>query len=384
MRVTHLINGLGPGGAERSLVELLPFYRAAGVESTVVHLKDRDIGFEADARALDCELVRIPGTGMRKWVTGFRAYLKAERPDLVHTSLLEAHLVGRLASWGTGVPVLSSLVNTTYDPIRADDPHLDKRGFRLVRQADGFTARHMTTHFHAITHAVKASYEEALGLRPERITVVERGRSRTRLGVRSETRRERVRRQLGIDAGRPVLLAVGRQEFQKGHRFLIEALPPLLADHPDVLLLIAGRAGSQTKIIEQTIERLGVRDSVRLLGHRDDVTDVMAAADVFVFPSLFEGLGGSVIEAMGLGLPVVASDIPVLREVLGETGVFAAAGAPAPLAAVVGGLLRNPRRAAELGARAERRFAERFEIEGTAQRMIALYESVASSRRRVA
>lgn len=381
MTVFHLINGLGPGGAERSLVELLPRYRSGGVEAVVVHLKERDIGFQAEAQSLDATVQRLPGRRIREWVPALRGLLKQHRPDLIHTSLFEADQVGRLAAWGTGIPVLTSLVNTTYDASRDGDPLLSRRKFRVVRAMDGFTSRHLTTHFHAITEAVKDSYVGALGLDPARITVIGRGRSRDRLGARTSERRSRVREALGIEADRPVLLNVGRQEYQKGQRYLLEALPALLESYPDVLLLIAGRAGNETPVLEEAVARLGVGERVRFLGHRGDVTDVMAAADVFVFPSLFEGLGGSVIEAMGLGLPVVASDIPVMREVLGEAGTFAAPGDAGALASAVGSVLSDPVEAARRGAAGEARFAERFEIEQTAAQMVELYRRVAAMGR---
>ena len=381
MKLTYLIEGLGPGGAERSLVELLPHYAAAGIETTIVHLKHRPTGFEAEARGLDCALHRLEGVTMPARIAAFRRYIADEQPDLVHTSLLKAHLIGRMGAWRTGVPVLSSLVNTSYDPVRKSDPNLNQRGFRLVKAVDGFTARHFTAHFHAITHAVKASYVEQLRLDPERITVVERGRSRERLGERTTERRATMRARLDIDPRRPVLVNVGRQEYQKGHRFLVEAMAEVVREHPDVLLLMVGHNGSQTSVIEETVARLGLEPYIQFLGYRDDVTDIVAASDVFVFPSLFEGLGGAVLEAMGLGLPVVASDIPVLREVLGADGYFAAPGAPGALARAVSEAVAHPEEASRRGARGQTRFENLFTIDKTAARMINMYESVASVRR---
>jgi glycosyltransferase involved in cell wall biosynthesis len=378
IRVLHIINGFGPGGAERSLVELLPVYRAAGIESTVVHLKDRSVGYEAEARELDLDLHRLPGQGIMVWVPALRRYLRHHRPDVIHTSLFEADLTGRLAAIGSRVPVLTSLVNTSYDGARAGDPHLNQRGFRVVRVIDGITARHLTTHFHALTDTVKQSYVKSLRLKPGRITVIARGRDRKRLGEPSVERRTSVRRQLGVDFDRPVLLNVGRQEYQKGQVFLIDAMREVVRRRPDVLLLVAGRPGVQTPVLEERVASSGLADHVRFLGHRSDVTDLMAAADVFVFPSLFEGLGGSVIEAMGLGLPLVASDIPVLREVVGsEAGCFAAPADPADLSARLNDLLGAPERARRMGEAGRRRFEACYELSATAKQMIALYERIA-------
>ena len=132
---------------------------------------------------LTASLHRLDGETMPAQITAFRRYIANKRPDLIHTCLLKADLIGRAGAWRTGVPVLSSLVNTSYDPVRKSDPNLNQRGFRIFKALDGISARHFTTHFHAITHAVKASYVEHLRLDPNRITVIERGRSQDRLGA---------------------------------------------------------------------------------------------------------------------------------------------------------------------------------------------------------
>ena len=86
-----------------------------------------------------------------------------------------------------------------------------------------------------------------------------------------------------------------------------------------MILLIAGRPGNATRELEALIESTALGNSVRLLGHRSDVADLLCAADVFVFPSLFEGFGGALLEAATLAVPIVASNIPSTREVLGDT-----------------------------------------------------------------
>jgi glycosyltransferase involved in cell wall biosynthesis len=377
LKILHLINGFGAGGAERSLVELLPAYRAAGIECSVAHLKSWTVGFGEEVNGLEIPISHLNGKSVLSWTLALRRLLHEDRPDLIHTSLFEADLVGRLAAVGTGIPVLTSLVNTSYDPARENDPHINQFGFRVVRAVDGITARLLTTHFHALTQAVKDAYINTLRLRPDRITVVPRGRERARLGYRNDARRLSVRQHLDIDSNRPVLLNVGRQEYQKGQIHLLDAMPHVLKEEPRVLLLVAGRPGVQTSALQERVRDLRLGDTVRFLGHRADVTDLMAAADVFVFPSLFEGLGGSVIEAMALGLPIVASDIPVLREVIGnEAGIFAMAGDGQALGHAITDILRNPAKAGILGEAGRRRFDDEYDLRSTARQMINMYQQV--------
>ena len=122
---------------------------------------------------------------------------------------------------------------------------------------------------------------------------------------------------------------------------------------------------------------------MRFLGHRDDAPEVLAAADVFVFPSLYEGLGGALIEAMALGLPIVASDLPAIREVVepGSNALLVEPGSPADLADAIVALADDPERRRRMGARSRAIFEDRFTLERSARRMLDLFERVATDGR---
>lgn len=119
------------------------------------------------------------------------------------------------------------------------------------------------------------------------------------------------------------------------------------------------------------------------MGHRDDVPDLLAAADLFVFPSLFEGLGGALIEAMALGLPIVASDLDAVREVVdeGRNAVLVPPASSRALADAIVMVLDDRRKAAAFGARSRVIFAERFTSDRSVARMIALYRDVVRKSR---
>lgn len=377
MKLLYLINSLGAGGAERSLVELLPHYQSSGVDISLVCLEPRRVGVEAEARLLGTDLVYLSG-GRAGWISSFRRLIAQRRPDLVHTTLFDAHLVGRIGAMGTRVPVLSSLVSTPYVASRRRDRNLNQAAFRLVKVLDGWTARHLTSRFHAISHTVRDAYVDSLGIPPERITVVERGRDPRRLGQRDEARRQRVRQALGIDPAAPLLINVGRHEYPKGQTVLLRAMAILRERCAEAVLLIAGREGHMTGDLERLHQELRLGDRVRFLGHRTDVPDLLAASDIFVFPSLYEGLGGAVLEAMALQLPIVASDIPAMREVVGSAGcgLLVEPEDPAALATAITRLVADTNMRRTLGARGARRFRERYAIDRCARRMVDLYRDV--------
>lgn len=382
MRVLYVINGLGAGGAERSLAEMLPRLADRGVDPLVVCLDHRQEGVEGTVRALGVDVQFLPGTRIASRAVKLRGIIRAERPDLIHTTLFESNVAGRLASMGVRIPLLTSLVNTPYEQVRLKDPNISARALRSVRVVDGWTSRHFTAHFHAITNAVKMAAVRDLGVPAERITVVERGRDPARLGVGSPERRRRSRQALDLSDDDWVIITAGRQEYQKGQVFLIEAVRILLGHHPRIVLLVAGRAGHATSDLRRAGSALESSGRLRFLGHRDDLPEVLAAGDVFAFPSLFEGLGGSVIEAMALGLPVVASDIPALREVLeeGRNAQLVASGSAEALAFALQGLLDDPERMRRFGRRSRERFEERFTIDRSTSRMVALYRRILDSQ----
>jgi glycosyltransferase involved in cell wall biosynthesis len=378
LRVLFVINGLGTGGAERSLAEMLPIFVGEGVEPIVVTLRPRSEGVEGSVRSEGYDVRLVDGARWPARLRRMRKLIRSERPDVVHTAIFEADVAGRIAAWGTGVPVLTSLVNTSYAKERLADPHVSRLKLSAVRRIDAWTSRHLTHHFHAITNAVKDAAVGSLGIPSQRITVVERGRDPARLGTPDTQRRRRARKVLDISEDAEVLVNVGRQEYQKGQRYLLEAMASLAGSRDRLVLLVAGREGHASAELKELHQQLGLDGRVRYLGHRPDVPELLCAADAFVFPSLYEGLGGAVVEAMGLGLPVIASDLPALREVVedGRSGLLVPLCSPEAIADAVTTVLDAPHRGRAMGRRGRAIYEERFTVERSALRMLALYRSI--------
>jgi glycosyltransferase involved in cell wall biosynthesis len=307
-----------------------------------------------------------------------------ESPDLIHTTILASNLVGRLASIGSPATVLTSLVSTPYMPIRKQDPRVRPLALSAVRLVDIATARRLTDHFHAITEAVKSWAVADMGLDPSRITVVHRGRNSDRLGEPGPERRRSARLALGLRDDDEVILTVGRQEFQKGQRYLLEAVAALAPRRPHLRLLIAGRRGASSPELDRLLAVPQLAGRVHVLGHREDVPDLLTASDLFAFPSLLEGLGGSVLEAMALGLPIVASDLPAVREIVeeGENALLVPVAAADELAEAIDRILQDPRLARRFGQRSREIFLERFTSTRSAEAMIDLYRHLAAGSTR--
>jgi glycosyltransferase involved in cell wall biosynthesis len=383
LTVLFLIDSLGTGGAERALAEKLPHLRRLGIATICVALRPRDEGVQRELQADGFEVHVLDARGFLSRLVALRRLLRARRPDLVETTLFHADLVGRVAAAGTGIPLVTRLVNTDYDPVRLQDPALGKTRFHVSRALDGWTARHLTSRVYANSEAVRTAAVRDLGLRSASVTVFREGRDPGRLVERSAERREAARAALGLDSGQEVLVTVGRQDFQKGHPFLLEALALLLPSRPRLVLLIAGRAGDSSRRLEALCTTLGIGAHVRFLGHRDDVPEVLAAGDLFAFPSLYEGLPGAVVEAMALGLPIVASDIAPVREAIGheQNARLVAAADPVALAEAIRGVLDDPDTARTLGRRGRAQFETHGGIELVCGQLAAFYRDIVFTAR---
>jgi glycosyltransferase involved in cell wall biosynthesis len=216
----------------------------------------------------------------------------------------------------------------------------------------------------------------ALGCSADTIVVIHNGVSpglgAPTNGDRAAVRRE-VREELGIDEQSKLLITVGRLDQQKGYDVLADSIPGVAAEDPGARWLWVGDGPGRPSLVSRLTE-LGVSDRVRLLGYRQDVPRLLAAADLFVLTSRYEGSPFSVLEAFASGLPVVVSDAGPFREFVddGVEGRIVAAGDPAALTLATSALLRQTDELEAMGRAARQRVAVHFSEEGMVERTLSL------------
>ena len=381
MRVLYLIPGMsGSGGAERSLAAMVPFL-VPSVDLHIVTWTGRD-----DLRSViesgGASLTNLAVTDRRTLAREFGRLVDRTKPDLVHTTLIDADVVGRPVAASRRVPVVSSLVNVNHgmSVIRRGAGRLDKR--LLAWSTDAATAR-LVVRFHALTDHVASVMSRRLAVPRGRVEVIPRGRDPHALGRRSSNRRQSARSALGVEDARPLVIAAARHEHQKGLDVLIRAVPLIVERHPDVRVLIGGREGQASSRLRGLLDELNLGEVVEMIGQRDDVSSLMCAADVWCVPSRWEGLGSILIEAMCLEVPVVASCVPAIRELAGDPAVFTLVrpGDPRDLATGVLDVLADPKSAEQRTRRARDRFVNEFVADDVARRMAGFYERALESSR---
>src|SRR6267378_4234008 len=192
-----------------------------------------------------------------------------------------------------------------------------------------------------------------------------------------------VRKELGIDRATPLVGVLGRLEEQKGHVYLLEAWPSVLAEFPDARLLLVGD-GSLRAALERRVDGLGIRPSVLFAGFRSDAPRVLDALDVLALPSLYEGMPLTAIEASAMAKPVVATAVDGTPEVIreGRTGRLVPPREPATLSRALRALLRDPAAARRMGRAGRDLVLNRFDLMRQVDATARVYRETAGVERR--
>lgn len=381
LRVLSFIDSLVVGGAERSLVALAPSYRDFGVEMHVAHFRDRS-ELAGELESAGAVVHHIGGPERRtSWVLGARRLIHDLDPDLLHTSLFEADIVGRAAAAFIDMPVVSSLVTDSYGPEHVGNPEYQSWKVRAAQLVDVVTAKRVDR-FHAVSSGTADLMGGRLRIPRDRIDVVPRGRDPSALGVWSEPRRLAVRERIGVAPSVPLVLSVARHYHVKGLDTVIGAFPRVVAAFPDAVLFIAGREGPATRELLELASSSGIDKRVHLAGSRSDVPDLLVAANVFVLSSRAEGSPGALIEAMALRTPAVASDIPSVREVAGTppTATIVPLDDRRALGDAIIELIGDAHFGRQLSEHGYRRFLEDYTIDRVARSMMLVYANAARAR----
>jgi glycosyltransferase involved in cell wall biosynthesis len=255
----------------------------------------------------------------------------------------------------------------------------------MLRQIDRWSCHLARPDFVAVSEYVKQSAVARLGVPAERTTVVYNPIDPDTFTRRPEITEEAGRRraELGLRPDDPVLVCVARLDPQKGLKYLIDAMPALIRDFPRVTtLLVGGGAPAAQQALMQRAAALDVHTHVRCLGPQADVRPFLEMADVFVLPSLYEGMGISLVEAMAMERPCVATNTTAIPEVVddGRSGLLVNPGDAPGLAAAIATLLRDPALRARMGAEGRRIALDRFDVRRNIGQLEMIYSQALRQR----
>lgn len=302
---------------------------------------------------------RMPGPSSVLQAVSLARIVERARPDVVHLHSSSAGLSGRLAVRGRRPTIFQPHAwsfEAVRGPLRSAAAAWERKGARWA------------TAIVCVSEAERRRGEEH-GVRA-RWLVVPNGVDVDAYSEASAAERTAARRRLELD-DRPLVVCIGRLSRQKGQDVLLDAWPAVAARVPDAQLVLVGDGPDDQKL------RRRADHGVRLVGHRTDVDEWLAAADVLALPSRWEGMSIGMLEAMARGRSIVATEVPGVLEALDDdAGAVVPPEDPAALAEAIAARLLDPARAAAEGRRARQRAEEAFDLGTTTARMAEVYEQV--------
>ena len=378
MKILIVIDGLGAGGAEMSTALMCDYLKDKSIPFEIVCLQKKKIGVQEDMVAKGYKIYFLNHLNYPRQVLFIKNLIQKNKYTVVHSILLKSNLRVRFARMLTKFVHVESLVNETYSEHRLSDPRVNKFFLQQYLLLDKLTSR-FVDHFHSITEAVKQHYIEKVNVDPGKISVIYRGRKPF---INDDPTFKRS--DLGIAETDFLIVNTGRQEFQKGQLYLVKAMDQLIkAGHTNIKLLMLGRNGNETKQLTQFISQNDLDAYILFPGHRSDVMSVLSAADLFAFPSVYEGLGGALIEAQAAGLPIVCNDLPVLREVVQQdknAKLFSSTDIDSITNAILF-FIEHPEKRVEFGKESLRNFENKFQLENIHDQMLGLYRRLGSANK---
>jgi glycosyltransferase involved in cell wall biosynthesis len=380
-RLLWLLDSLGVGGAEALVV---PFARTLDRDQyqlTVGCLwKIEGEMVVSGLRQLGVPAIEFAARSLRDRTTyrRVRAFLQEERIDLVHAHLTFSATWSALLSRQTGIPAVATLhvAPTATRQFRNTLRHrlaTDARDWVMRKALNRWSSRVIT-----VSEALRQTYLGKGDLEPGKVTVVHNGIELERFRRDRAATRARLEREFGIAPGVPILVTVSVLRPAKGIEYLLDAVQRV----PNAVFLILGD-GNKREEWQALAQQQGIGDRVRWAGYRTDVDTILAGCDALVHPSLDDAFPTVLLEAMAAGLPVVATRVGGIPEIVsdGETGFLVPPADAAALANAIDNLLADRERMRRMGESVTSIAVTKFSTAAWVSRLTAVYDEVLGRKR---
>ena len=371
IRVTHIIKATSVAGAERHLMILLPALMPLGIQPSLIVLIEPEHPLDDYVHMLERRGVAVQQIEIERDVDfglawKIRQALKAFQPDIVHTHLIHADLFGMIGAKLAGI---QSVVSSRHN----DNPFRRKLALRLLHR--GLWA--MSAKGIGISDSIRQFCIEVEGASPHKMLTIHYGIHPSETEHPTPLARATLREELNLPANAFIFGYMCRLIEQKGIAYGLEAFAQIAPDYPHAYTVIAGK-GILAESLQAQATRLGLGERVRFIGWRSEPTATLAGYDVLMMPSLWEGFGLVLLEAMANGLPVIGSAVSAIPEVVqhGESGLLVPPRDVDQLAQAMRRLLDEPITLHTMQQNARLRLATHFHADRMAMQTATLYQQV--------
>jgi glycosyltransferase involved in cell wall biosynthesis len=358
-KVLHLSTSSGPGGAERVISTLAQALNDDRFRVIVGLFKSGWLQTECERLGVEMRVIPLKGTLHMQWFRNCFRLVREERIALIHGHEFSAIVYGWIVSRLAGISFVGTVHGKNYF-------------WQKLRRRLAYRTISRLGQLVAVSEDLKDFIVKTVGIPASRVQVIYNGVESG--SPVSDAEVDRCRAELGLSAGDPVIGTVGSLYPVKGHRYLLDAMPTILRQYPNAVLLLIGRGELEISLKEQT-QRLGIEERVRFLGMRQDVPRLLSVLDAFVLPSLSEGLSLALLEAMASGKPVVATLVGGNQELIdhGRTGFLVQPEDARDLATNLVKLLSDQAMMQQFGRQAAERVRQHFSMGQMVDRYRDLY-----------
>jgi len=369
IKILYIITSSGIGGAEKIL-----YYTATGLDYDKYDISVCSLKKMGEiARALEKQGIAVYCLHMGDresfwgWLSSIIALIRLSpyiiriRPTIIHSFLFRANILARIAGYLTGVPIIISSVRVMGG---------EKKYFHYVEMITSF----MVDHYITVSESVKRHIIDKSRISNEKISVIYNG-----VNIKSQDNayEQNAKIPFKIENEDRILMTVGRLHEQKGHCYLIQAVSEVRKEFPKVKLLITGE-GEEENNLKKLVKSLDLTNEVIFAGLSSDIEGIFPMAELFILPSLWEGLPNALLEAMAAGKPVVATKVGGIPEIVvhGETGILIPPRNPHALAIAIVDLLQDRLKAKDMGEAGRIRAGKRFSIYKMIEKTENLYQEL--------
>jgi len=367
LKILHIIGGGEFGGAERHILNLAEAVDPAEVEMSILCLFARPFAEAAEQAGVPHQVLPMRNKLDFHVVGKMRSAIASFGPDIVHTHGVRANLLGRLAAAQASRPV----VTTVHSLLAMDYPDPVSR---LANSLAERVTRGMTCHFIAVSHELRQALIRQ-GIARERVTAVHNGVDLERFDPVAAGGQPLASSPPDV----PLVAIIARLHAVKGHRLFLQAAKAVLAKKPGVRFLVVG-GGPDEKALMKMASDLGISSAVHFVGFVDDIPSLLVRLNVLVVASRWEGFGLTAAEALAMAVPVVATDVGGLPEIIRpfETGLLVPFGHNQAMADAVIWILEHGAEAREMAVRGQQVVRREFTAHQMAARTVEVYRKVAA------
>lgn len=360
-KVLHLISGLEVGGTEMMLLKTLPHLQSDCLENQVCCLRGHgEIGKKLEEAGIKVHYLEVTNPFQ---LIRFRQIVKNFCPDMLVTYLIHADLIGRVLGRIFSIKKIvcsqrGSLLN-----------------WEFLRFFDRLT-KFLVTKYIVQTGIAKKDLMLKLGLPDDKFSVIPNSIDPDEFNIKINT--EEKKRELSISYTNYINIScVSNLRKGKGHTYLLEAFNNIYKKNTNINLLIIGAGELKNKLLEQ-IENYESRNNIYFLGKRNDVKEILKISDIFILPTLAEGMSNAIMEAMAMGLPIITTNISVNKELIEEdkTGILIPVRNVDAIENSLNNLINDASLRIKLGKNARQKISDEFDVKIVTRKLSNLLEKI--------